>query len=75
MQQLSLFDNSFALAGILPAVKACMRRIIGEDECRKSFVDKLNAVPAAFSLIYGVVCLKWKPRYQKAISGAGIKTA
>ena len=46
MQQLTLFDNSFALAGVLPAVKACMRRILGDDEseCRKSFVGKLNAV-------------------------------
>lgn len=45
MQQLSLFDKTFALAGVLPGVKAAMRRIVGEDgECRKSFVDKLNAV-------------------------------
>lgn len=46
MQQLSLFDNSFALSGVLPEVKASMRRIVGVDECRKSFVDKLNAVAA-----------------------------
>ena len=47
MQQLSLFDNSFALAGLLPAVKASMRRILGdESECRKGFVDKLNTVAA-----------------------------
>ena len=45
MRQLSLFDKSFALAGVLPGVKAAMRRIVGEDgECRKGFIDKLNAV-------------------------------
>lgn len=46
MSQLSLFDNSFALAGVLPEVKAAMRRIVGVDDCRKAFVDKLNAVAA-----------------------------
>lgn len=45
MHQGSLFDKHFALAGVLPGVKATMRRIVGEDgECRKRFVDKLNAV-------------------------------
>ena len=47
MKQLSLFDNSFSLAGILPSVKADMRRIAGDEgECRKGLVDKLNALSA-----------------------------
>lgn len=45
MQQLSLFDSSLNLAGVMPSVKAAMRRIAGEgDECRKGLVDKLNQI-------------------------------
>ena len=46
MQQLSLFDNLLSLAGVLPSVKAEMRRILGPEggENRKQFIDKLNAV-------------------------------
>lgn len=47
MQQLSLFDDMLNLAGVMPSVKAAMRRIAGEgDECRKGLVDKLNRVAA-----------------------------
>ena len=48
MQQLSLFDNLISLAGVLPSVKAEMRRILGPEggENRKTFVDKLNAIAA-----------------------------
>jgi hypothetical protein len=48
MQQLSLFDNLLSLAGVLPSVKAEMRRILGPEggENRKEFVDKLNAISA-----------------------------
>ena len=46
MKQLSLFDNLPSLAGVLPSVKAEMRRILGPEggESRKTFVDKLNAI-------------------------------
>lgn len=47
MQQLSLFDSTLNLAGVMPSVKAAMRRIAGEgDECRKGLVDKLNEITA-----------------------------
>ena len=60
MRQLSFFDNFLGLAGILPSVKAEMRRIVGDEgECRKSFVDKLNAVAA---------------QGQVALTGGNIKT-
>ena len=45
MLQLSLFDNGFPLAGVLPAIRASMRRLAGEDgECRKRLVDKINSI-------------------------------
>ncbi len=46
MKQQSLFDIPPSLAGVLPSVKAEMRRILGPEggECRKTFVDKLNAI-------------------------------
>ena len=46
MKQLSLFDSLPSLAGVLPSVKAEMRRILGPEggENRKAFVDKLNAI-------------------------------
>lgn len=46
MKQLSLFDNLMSLAGILPAVKAEMRRILGHEgsENRKVFIDKINSI-------------------------------
>ena len=45
MQQISFFDNNFPLAGVLPAVKASMRRLAGDEgECRKTLVDKINSV-------------------------------
>ena len=45
MHQLSFFDNGFPLAGVMPAVKASMRRLAGDEgECRKSLVDKINNV-------------------------------
>ena len=60
MKQLSLFDNLFNLAGVLPSVKAEMRRIIGDEgECRKGFVDKLNAISA---------------QEQVALTGGNVKT-
>ena len=47
MQQLSFFDSGFPLAGVLPAVKASMRRLAGDEgECRKTLVDKINTVAA-----------------------------
>ena len=46
MQQYSLFDKLLSLAGLLPSVKAEMRRILGPEgsENRKQFIDKLNAI-------------------------------
>ncbi len=47
MQQLSLFDATLTLAGVMPSGKDAMRRIVGEgDECRKGLVDKLNQISA-----------------------------
>ena len=47
MQQLNFFDNGFPLAGVLPAIKASMRRLAGDEgECRKGLVEKINAVAA-----------------------------
>lgn len=48
MKQLSLFDKLLTLAGVLPLVKAEMRRIlVHEDvENRKVFIDKINAISA-----------------------------
>ncbi len=44
MKQCSLFDNTMHLAGIMPAVKAEMRRVAGspEGEGRKRLVDSVN---------------------------------
>lgn len=44
-QQLSLFDSTFHLHGVLPAVKEAMRAILGPEgtENRKSIVGKMNA--------------------------------
>lgn len=52
MQQLSLFDNLPGLAGVLPSVKAEMRRILGPEggENRKTFPDKLNAISARWQV-------------------------
>lgn len=43
-QQFSLFDSAFKLHGVLPAVKASMRAILGPEgtENRKSIVGKMN---------------------------------
>lgn len=47
MRQFTLFDDTLTLAGVMPSVKAAMRRIAGEgEECRKGLVDKLNAIAA-----------------------------
>ena len=47
-QQLSLFDSAYKLHGVLPAVKASMRAILGPEgnENRKSIVGKMNAFAA-----------------------------
>lgn len=52
MKQLTLFDNLPGLAGVLPSVKAEMRRILGPEggENRKMFVDKLNALSSRFQV-------------------------
>lgn len=47
MRQLSLLDNDLpALAGVMPAIRAAMRRIAGdpEGEGRKLLADKLSAI-------------------------------
>lgn len=47
MQQLSLFSDESALAGLMPAVRAAMNRAAGESaEGRKLLVDKINAIAA-----------------------------
>lgn len=46
MRQLSLFDSINDLAGLIPAIRAAMRRAAGdpESEGRKALVDKINAL-------------------------------
>lgn len=48
MRQLSLLSDYAALAGVMPAVRAAMRRVAGapESDGRKALVDKINRVAA-----------------------------
>jgi len=48
MQQLSLFNDDSALAGMMPAIRAAMNRAAGESiEGRKLLVDKINSIASA----------------------------
>ena len=46
MKQLSLFENAMPLAGVMPCIRAEMRRIAGDDEGegRKKLADTINAI-------------------------------
>lgn len=46
MRQLSLLEESTKLAGLMPALRACMRRVAGEPEGegRKALVESMNTI-------------------------------
>ena len=48
MKQHSLFETNMHLAGVMPAIRAEMRRVAGADEgeCRKKLLDTINAIAA-----------------------------
>lgn len=47
MRQLSLFDETTRLAGVMDAIKATMRAAASEGDGRKALPDRLNAIARA----------------------------